>query len=276
MSSQENMKQEYRKNKSNFEPDSSPDAWQYYRVYASHILVGEPIGPKGNRLKSKAKFKEIEFEVAGDCSFNFKLGKTYFKKIIEKDRETEKDTALRVEVILEEAVSMHHELQNFGLMPVAGGLNNLKGALKTKDNKVMVHDIGKRPASALDRLDTFIFFLDYSFKMMKYLCSLENTVDLRKIGEFFSESVFTTSMKGENFQILYDLITSFEDIYEYCEIFYGLEKGTEEHRQLIDKLILNGNQPITSVNDVERYIKLANEFWDARKFEKRMQQIRLL
>lgn len=268
MSSQENMKYEYIK-KGNFEPDSSPYAWKYYKVYASHILVGELIRTKGsNRLKSKAKFKGIEFEVAGDCSFNFKLGKTYFEKIIEKDSKTEKDTALRVKVILEDAASKHHELQNFGLMPVAGGLNNLKGSLKIKDNKVMVHDIGKRPASALDRLDTFIFFLDYSFKMMKSLSSLENKVDLKKVGEFFSESVFTTSIKGENFSILYDLITSFEDIYEYCEIFYGLKRSTKTHTQLIDRLVRNGNQPISSVDDIEKYIELANEFWHARNFKK--------
>ncbi|MFA5635937.1 MAG: hypothetical protein WC977_08520 [Anaerovoracaceae bacterium] len=259
------MKQELRENNCSFEPDSSPDAWEYYKGYASCILIGEPeLAAGGNRPKAKAKFKGIEIKVAGDCSFNFKLCKTYFEKIIEKARGPEKDTELGVKLV--NAASMHHKLPNFGLMPVAGGLNNLKGALKIKDNKVMVHDIGKRPASALDRLDTFIYFLDYSFKMLETFHSLENAVDLRGAGEFFSESVFTTSMKGENFTILYDLIASFEDIYEYCEIFYGLKMGTEKHKQLIDRLIKNGNKPIDSVEDIVRYIELANEFWDARKF----------
>lgn len=269
MSSEKNIKQEFQQSDCNYDPDSSPYAWEYYKGYAGGILVGEPLLPKGsNRIKSKAEFKRIEFEVAGDCSFNFKLGEEYFKKIIEETLEDENETKLDAKDKLAEAVNMHHKTLNFALIPVAGGLNNLKANLKIKDSKVMVHDIGRRQASALDRLDTFIYFLDYSFKMLDYFHSQGNAVDLRKAGEFFSESVFTTSMKGENFTLLYDLLTSFKDIYEYCETFYGLIRGNEKHKLLIDKLIINGTQSITSVKDVVSYINLANEFWNARKFDK--------
>ena len=260
MYSRKNIKEEYK-----YEPDSSPEAWEYYKEYAHGILVGEPFSRNGScRLKSKAKFKGIEFEVAGDCSFNVKLCVNYFSKMIEKVSDDNVKSKLYAE--LKELNKMHHNISNFALMPVAGGLNNLKGNLKIKNGKVMVHDLGKRPASALDRLDTFLYFLNESFIRLDTFQNQSSGINLKEVGEFFSESVFTTSMKGENFSILYDVLTSFNDIYDYCDIFYGLRRSDENHKKLVDKLIKNGNQPITSFTDVEKYMELANEFWSTRKF----------
>lgn len=63
-----------------FDPDSSPLAWEYYQKNYTNITYTDEYKKYGNdekgyRLKYKAKLKDkkknIEFEVAGDSSFNF-------------------------------------------------------------------------------------------------------------------------------------------------------------------------------------------------------------
>lgn len=234
-----------------FDPDSSPKAWEHYKKYYEGVcFVGDPILVKKDwsRLKSNVSIGNISYEIAGDCSFNFNDKKSkLFKKIVGEDK--------KLNNALEEAEKKHHTLLNFDLMPVTGGLNKLKGNLKIKDNSVMVHDVGRPPKDLHDRLDTFIYFLNETLVKREKLKN-EQRVNLRDIGEFFNNSIYTTSMKSENFTVLYDLLEKHNNIYEYCKVFYNIDK-----EEFVDRLIENGNKPITTAEDVKKYINLANDFW---------------
>lgn len=249
----------------NFDPDSSPEAWDHYQEYYNDVgslgkltLVNQK---DYNRLKSEISVCGITYDIAGDCSFNFNEKKVkIFKTIINGDPSISDEDKKKLKELLDKCNENHYTLLNFDLIPVTGGMNNLKGNLKYKDENVMVHDMGKPPTyGLLDRLDTFIYFLDYSFKKRNEFINSKH-IDLKAIGEFFSNSVFTTSMKYENFKVLYDLLEKYSDIYEYCEVFYKIDS-----RKFVKKLIENGKKPIITAKDIENYMKLAYEFWNIKE-----------
>jgi len=252
-----------------FDPDSSPIAWEHYEKYYNYFsftkleesLEKDKTGEIIYRLKSTVSVDEIKYEIAGDCSFNFNEDKKKsFIDIINKDDKSEDEYKKKVKDKLEQVSKMHHTLMNFSLIPVTGGLNNLKGKLKIKDNRVMVHGAGKPPKNdQLDRLDTFIYFIDYSFKKIEEF-NESQYVNLKTIGEFFSNSIFTTSMKSENFSVLYDLLEKYEDVHEYCRNFYKID-----NKEFVGKLIDNGKYQIKTAEDVEKYMNLAYEFWEIKK-----------
>ena len=137
-----------------FDPDSSPEAWDYFKVFSGEI---KDLNWNGKRLIWERK----TIDIAGDCSFNFNDKKMEsFEKILQKPK-LEVCPKLKLEV----CQKMHHNLLNFDLIPVTGGMNNLKGNLKYgQENKILVHDLGRKPDNAHDRLDTFVTFIDYSLK----------------------------------------------------------------------------------------------------------------
>lgn len=236
-----------------FDPDSSPKAWEMYKKYYNNFTTLNTPTLNKKRLLSEVTVKNINFKVAGDCSFNFNTKKeNSFKLIIEDKHDLLEQLA--------ECCKMHHTLYNFDLMPVTGGLNNIKGNLKytDKNNTVKVHMQGRPPINGLlDRLDTYIFFLDHSMKRMEELKGCGN---LKIIGEFFNNSIFTISMNTENFSVLYEILENYSSIYSYCKTFYNLED-----KKFIDKLIENGKKPIKTTEDVKNYMELANEFWSIKK-----------
>ena len=244
-----------------FEPDSSPKAWEHFK--SSYQIVSkcsklELVGNKTAlyRLKCSGEYNKKMIHLSGDCSFNFNDKKSsFYQKLLE----SKSGDKIEVKEALEKLTNcrnMHHSLLNFDLMPVEGELNNLKGKLKIQE-EVKVHDKGRPPVNeCLDRLDTFIYFLD---KSMKELKRLKGEHDLKKIGEFYANSIFTYSMKGENFSILYEFISEFKNIYEYCKTFYLIED-----RKLVNDLIKNGKKPINEGKDVVEYMKLAERFWDSK------------
>jgi hypothetical protein len=227
-------------------------------------------------LLSKTQYEELEDEIKKLDDKNKKRGKIKRAekiKLIEgfiKKTESEKPEIKKLKEVnkkLINASTMHHTLLNFDLMPVTGGLNNLKGNLKFKDSKILVHGIGRRPILALDRLDTFLYFLDFSMKKRdEYEEKLAlGDVKLEDIGEFFSNSVFTFSLSGENFLALYDFLKKYKNINEYCKVFYFPKCNNENIEKLIKDLIKSGEKAIDSVKSVEEYIDLANKFWKVKE-----------
>ena len=225
-----------------FDPDSSPEAWDYFKVFSGEI--------KDLNLNSKRLiWKSETIDIAGDCSFNFNDNKMKsFKKIKLEDFQKCK---------LEVCQKMHHNLLNFDLIPVTGGMNNLKGNLKydqDQENKILVHDLGRPSKNMHDRLDTFVTFIDYSLKKRNEL--KQNIPCIKEIGEFFSNSIFTTSLKGENFGVLYNFMDNYENVYTYCKEFYNIDS-----RSFIDRLVESGKKPIEDAESLNDYMDLAIDYW---------------
>lgn len=250
-----------------FDPDSSPLAWEYYKKNYTNITYTDEYKKYGNdkkgyRLKCKAKLKDkkknIEFEVAGDCSFNFNDEKKgLFESIIEKEEDLAKKENLQKK--LNYCHDMHRTLYNFDLIPVTGGMNNVKGNLKYKNGKILVHDLGRRPGSLHDRLDTFIYLVDY-FLSRRNEYERKKNYDLKEIGVFYINSVFSFSLRGENFEFLYELLENYNDIYEYCKDFYNIN-----NKEFVKRLIENGKSEIENPEDLCKYMKLAEDFWELKK-----------
>lgn len=232
--------------KSEFDPDSSPEAWDYFKVFSGAI---EKSNLKSNWNGKRLIWKSETIDIAGDCSFNFNGNKMKsFKEMKLEDFQKCK---------LEVCQKMHHNLLNFDLIPVTGGMNNLKGNLKydqDQENKILVHDLGRPSKNMHDRLDTFVTFIDYSLKKRNEL--KQNIPCIKKIGEFFSNSIFTTSLKGENFGVLYDFMDNYENVYTYCKKFYNIDS-----KSFIDKLVASGKKPIKDAESLNDYMDLAIDYW---------------
>ena len=238
-------KQSFKGEVREFDPDSSPEAWDYFKVFSSEI--------KDLNLNSKRLiWKSETIDIAGDCSFNFNDNKMErFEEIKLEDFQKRK---------LAVCQKMHHNLLNFDLIPVTGGMNNLKGNLKyDQENKILVHDLGKPPQKKMhDRLDTFVTFIDYSLKKRNEIKqNIPYTKEIIKdTGKFLSNSIFTTSLKGENFEVLYDFMDNYENVYTYCKEFYNIDS-----KSFIDTLVESGKKPIKNAKSLNDYMDLAIDYW---------------
>lgn len=183
--------------------------------------------------------------------------KKIFELIIDKEKDQDKRGEL--EKKLNNCHNMHHTLCNFDLIPVTGGMNSVKGKLKYKNGKILVHDLGRTPSSLHDRLDTFIYLLDYSLSRRNKYESKEK-YNLKEIGVFYINSIFSFSLRGENFEFLYELLENYNDVYEYCKDFYNIN-----NKEFVKRLIENGKSEIENPEDLWRYMKLAEDFWELKK-----------
>lgn len=252
--------QEWNNQNLNFDPDSSPIAWKHYKNYFKE-LQNEPLSLSFSksvyRLTSVITINGTEIKVGGDCSFNFNDDKiNKMNNIIKNDKDADKSIKKNFYKKLKYCAEMHHTLLNFDLIPVTGGMNNVKGNLKYKNDIVMYHDAGRKPMECLDRFDTFIYFLNKTFINRNKLLNM-NQSNLRMCGEYFSNSIFTASMKTENFCNLYDFLLSFSDIYDYCDVMYSISD-----RRFIKEIIQSGSKKITSIYSLGNYLDLANKYWD--------------
>ncbi|MBJ8325251.1 hypothetical protein [Streptococcus pacificus] len=242
----------------NFEKDSDLDAWRSYLI--NYRFLENPtiknFKSVGNRLFYKYKNnKEVEITLSGDCSFNFnEKKKKLFEDIIRhyEDKTGVKQSDTRNKLLA--CCSNHHQECNFALMPVVGGMNNVKGKIKISNGKVKVHQLGRQPNNLFDRLDSFLSLLNEFYNFRKK-CN-EFNCSLKEIGEYYSESIFLESLKSENFTILYDFLEKFTDINEYVETFYPWIK-----EDFLIKLLKSGADDIETIEDLEKYMTLAQEYW---------------
>ena len=222
------------------EYDASEDRWIYYksRYYEMNIQLNDIRYDKNGR--GKWKFKSVD--LSGDCFFNFNDKKiTAFKKI-----SSDEDLIER----LNKCALRHHSNENSVLMPATGGMNNVKGKIYYADNGFVVAGKGRHSSRAYDRPDTFLWYLAEFYYQRK--C----TFDLLSAGEYLYNSVFKEALQSFNYSSLYQFLDSFKDIYEYCKLFYGIEKD------FVDRMIYEGKMPILTSADLNRYIDLAEKFWD--------------
>ncbi len=129
------------------DPDSSKKAWEHYNeVYKNKFKkINNELNLSGNRYISTVRFGDGEIKLGGDCDFNFSNRKTEhsnrnftcYKDLIKYSKAKE-EQKIRVSKKLNLCINNHHTLINFSLMPVKGGLNNIKQSLDKYDGLIKV------------------------------------------------------------------------------------------------------------------------------------------
>lgn len=244
-----------------FEPDSSPVAYEYYKlIYPAdgylkkNFDFSKPVfslyskdsrredgfnyknaattcnnrlfvllkGTESKLINNVEHFRS-NYKLGGECDFNFNDIKCkLFKEIIENDLTASDCEKKKAQKKLKECHQKHHTLLNFSVMQVVGNLQGFKGS------------------NRFDRLDTFISELN------KYYLGISSSV---------LQSA-TPSNKG----MLKKFLDEFNDIYQYCEAFYLIEDKT-----FVDRIIEKGDEPISNVNELLRYMALAEEYWSVKE-----------
>lgn len=243
------------------EYDSDEMAWKYYENRYTKFSIDKATKKVG---KSRISYEctvevnkhKLRCEMAGDCVFNFNENKyaKLYNIIVDSKSNDKKEYAIK---LLNKCKDKHHSRQNIALMPVAGGMNNLKGniyyRMETKEYKI--HMTGRFPNSMLDRPDTFIVYLDKFFDMKKSIHLNDLSDPIKMIGQFLTNSIFTKSFLGFNFTELYDFMASFDSTVHFCELFYQIDE------EFVKKMRMCGKEPINNIDRLISYMELAEEYW---------------
>lgn len=167
------------------------------------------------------------FRMSGETDFNFKDIKfKYYKDLINEDKtisDCEKEKIIKQ---LEECKKMHHSLCNFSLIPMTGGMNNVKGMLQQ------------------DRIDRFIYVLDDYFKNKNNITN-------------YKHHIFSQCRSNKIIQeALSEYLSLFDDIYDYCRKIYKIDDA-----KFVERFIESGSKEISTANQVREYMNLAEQYW---------------
>lgn len=205
-----------------YEYDRCEDAFELYQsIYGNKITKNkEEYYYHYNKNDNDAKIL-----ISGDIDINLKMQKVnFFIDIIEKDSEIgykEKNNLKNSLLNLHELV---YHPNNISIMPVRGGMNNLKAIL------------------GFDRVDTFLFTLQQYYNK-------NNSAYLFNYGR-------TNMPHIELIMNLKDYLDSFNGIYEYCKEIYHISD-----KNFIDELCEFGKKAILTTTDIENYKNLSLNFW---------------
>ncbi len=215
---------------------------------------------KENKNRKKYRFSDIEakakiwenladeemIRISGETDFNFKKGclrlqnqkYEYYKEQIGNNEESLHK--------LEWCEKRFHSLENFSIMFVPGAMNNLK-------------------ARSRDRIDIFINTLDRYFKKRN---EQWEEIQQNKIlqEEAWAQVQVHLAVSGKEEyrkkckQALYEYLSLFENIEDYCYKIYGMDQD------IVEKLIKLGakKKEYFDGSDVEEFMNLAEMYW-ARK-----------
>ncbi len=229
-----------------FEFDSCNERWKYYKVrYPDLEIDPKKVSYLNGRGIWDYKYNDSQsIKLSGDCFFNFNDKKiAAFSKIKDLNEDTKKR--------LEECGKKHHSNCNCVLMPVTGAMNDVKGEIYYSDTKKGFVIAGKgRPGPLYDRPDTFIYYISLFYEARK-----RKKYNLLDAGKYFSNSIFRDALNSFNFPILYSFMDSFGSVYEFCEVFYGMDK------KFVRQMIREGKLPINDDTSLNRYMDLAEKFW---------------
>lgn len=219
--------------------DSCPERWKYYQKRYPDLKI-QLEEAKNKNGRGVWKYGSVDF--SGDCFFNFNDKKIEsFIENIQCDSEAEMRLAM--------CAARHHTNENCVLMPITGGMNNVKGKIYYRDTGFLIAGVGRPTNKCYDRPDTFLFYLNDFFEHK------ESVFDLSNAGEYLSNSIFKETLQSFNFNDLYSFLAGYKDIYEYCELFYGISKA------FVDRMINEGERPILDKEDLNKYMHLAEDFW---------------
>lgn len=256
-----------------FEPDSSPAAWMHYQQFYSHnkylrthydfqkqffYNCYDKAGLKTGYFDGLEWFNYVNKPLQNHSEYNrlFILQKgTKTEKIenneviVATDRLggdcdfnfNEKKYPLFLEIIENDSMASQREKDD-----AIQQLLRCKNMHHTLLNFSLMQAIGNmqkfKGSNRFDRLDTFIYELD------KYYRGVSNAVL-----HFSSPS---------NEPALVSFLNDFKDIYEYCATFYFIMD-----KYFVDEIIKQGSMPITNVNELVRYMDLAEKCWAMKEFE---------
>lgn len=181
--------------------------------------------------------------IAGETDINFKKDSgnkkyAYYKQRIEKSKFSceEKEKHL---CKLAWCERRFHSLENFSLMLVPGELNNVKGYSR-------------------DRMDRFIWLLKGYFDERDH--NKDNSVY-----DQFEHKLFSKA-KGNNYkgdktcqEVIYEYLSLFSDVYEYCKIIYKMDK------EMVERFLESGEKAdFKAGEDVVEYMQLAEDYWKSK------------
>lgn len=188
------------------------------------------------KVKLNYKYGKNEddiIEISGDIDNNFKMNKLhYWFDMIDNDSKCDQENKDRVKDKLVFLHEITYHPDNISIMPVSGGMNNIKA------------DLG------FDRIDTFLYclqqyyngldsiFLNHGFPRMPYTHPRN---DLKKFLDSFGE--------GE------------EGLYNYCQKVYHVSD-----KEFVKRLCESGKKAILNTEDIDDYLNLVIIFM-ARKAE---------
>lgn len=250
MKSFDDIKSKY--NQADFDFDASPDVFEKYLILYKDTKISKlfdfnKLDLTGKRTKTnpvmrisaylnddeaiKIFNKRISFAISGDTIFNFNEKKIYRINTFLNSISTSLDLNY-INKIKDICIIKNHSLQNLSLMIQTGGINNVKGT-KYKNNKDIIGD----------RFDKLVYKLDKYFRTRN--------------DEF---SIFARP-NGEYLKAFLDKVYSKTDsIYEFINDFYFIN-----NKDLINEIIMCGEQEINDVKTLLNYMELAIKFWEERK-----------
>ena len=243
-----------------YKEDSSKEAWEFYKkkyensnwklldnfdfncIKTRYEKDGHYINDTRKKLwlKDDSELKDSLgdlFCFSGERVFNFESQEYRLRQIIENSQceSNKKEVCLRLLGLCEK---FYYSKYNLSLLPVTGGLNNLKGSLFFDDKGFINFSKDKQSRKQLDRFDTFIFVVNEYYKNNNKL--------------LLSYSEYTANKK-----CLIEFLIHMNDVYDFCNKLYQVDD-----RKLIDILIENGKKDIITIDDVEKYCLLALNFWE--------------
>ena len=265
-------KQKWNNQELSFEPDSSPEAWSYYKeVY------------KNAKFKEEYDFTTLHFYIpflSSSVSFDhrMRIGDKWANFVDEpKSEQNNRLYALQKNAkrCSNKAGKLHFVASrrlggecdfNFNKKKIAMFreiINNDQNASKeTKDyafallktceekhhtllNFSLMESTGNMQGfkgdDRFDRLDRFVYELDLYYKEL-------------------SNSIINNAANKKARNGLTSFLKIFTDIYHYCEEIYLIED-----KKFIEKIIQQGSEPIENTYEIIRYMHLALEFWKKKK-----------
>lgn len=213
----------------NEEYDRCTDAIELYsKVYKDKISES---GIALNDLKKGLRnfeFQEKKFiKVSGDIDFNFKMSHVrYFQDVVVNgNSKMNFEEKKNLNNVILRYNDLTYTPRNISLLPVTGGLNNIKKSLGN------------------DRLDTFLFILKLYYD--KGYSSL-----------ILSASAGSKPPFIKNRNMLKEFLDSFGNIYNYCEKMYHIND-----KEFVNTLCESGSKPIDTAERVKDYLGFADRVW---------------
>lgn len=111
------------------------------------------------------------------------------------------------------------------------------------------------------KLENFSFMpMTGSLQLIKQNCDNDRLdVFIYTLNKYYETGILDHARK-RNKDALETYLKLFDDIYDYCSKIYMINS-----KDFVDKIILQGNEPINCAARVVEYIELAEEFWNIKK-----------
>lgn len=237
-----------------YDPDSSPLIWKAnaqnykskYKLYSEfnfkspeYYFNRPDINSDCNRLfvfaKDEKKFEANPhvFRLGGDTDWNFQDENKCWKNKFGKLNKLITKEELKKRLL--QCNNMHHTPLNFSIMPPTGNMQGVKS-------------IGY--GDWLDRFDSFASIVNDYYTGHSNMLLTGND----------SNQKMTKEQKEANRKSIEKYLSYFDNVYDYFEQHYFIND-----RDFIKRLIESGKKKIEKQNDVERYISLAEEYWNLKE-----------